>query len=122
MGWRSCGPCRGTGRINPTGKWEVMCMECNGKGKIYTPDKSKDKKSGPCFIATAAYESPLAPEVLFFRQFRDNVLLRSKLGDLFVEFYYLVSPPIASLITKHPRLKVYVRDFLLNPLMRFLRK
>jgi hypothetical protein len=57
------------------------------------------KKSG-CFIATAAYGSSLAPEVLTFRRFRDEILLTSKLGSIFVEFYYFVSPPLAWLISK----------------------
>ncbi|HXG64847.1 MAG TPA: CFI-box-CTERM domain-containing protein [Blastocatellia bacterium] len=49
------------------------------------------KKSG-CFIATAAYGSAFAPEVLIFRQFRDEILLNSTKGRAFITFYYAISP------------------------------
>ena len=78
------------------------------------------KKSG-CFIATAAYGSPLAPEVLTFRRFRDEVLLTSKLGSLFVRSYYLASPPLALVISKMRILRVATRYLLLEPILRFLK-
>jgi hypothetical protein len=78
------------------------------------------KKSG-CFIATAAYGSPLAPEVMVFRWYRDEILLRSKIGIEFVKFYYLFSPPIALLISKIGWLKTFVRIVALNPLLKLLK-
>jgi len=83
-------------------------------------DRQAEKKSG-CFIATATYGSPLAPEVLVFRHFRDDILLTSKAGMAFVEFYYLVSPPLARLISKGRFLKVVTRYLLLEPVLRLLK-
>ena len=67
----------------------------------------------PCFIATAAYGTPMAEEIQILREFRDEYLLTNPLGKAFVEFYYRVSPPIAEFITEHPSLKPIVRAVLL---------
>jgi hypothetical protein len=62
-----------------------------------------------CFIATAAYGTPMAGEVQVLREFRDKCLLTNPPGRAFVDFYYRVSPPIAEFITEHPSLKPVVR-------------
>lgn len=76
---------------------------------------------GVCLIATAAYGSALAPEVMTLRQFRDDVLLCSRLGTTFVKFYYLVSPPLAFLVSKNHFLRVVTRRALLGPILRRLK-
>ncbi len=63
----------------------------------------------PCFIATAAYGTPMAEEIEILREFRDEYLLTNPVGKGLVEFYYRVSPPIAEFITEHPSLKPIVR-------------
>ena len=65
--------------------------------------------TGWCFIATAAYETPMAEEVQILREFRDKYLLTDPPGRAFVDLYYRVSPPIAEIITEHPNLKPIVR-------------
>jgi len=62
-----------------------------------------------CFIATAAYGTPMAEEIQILREFRDEYLLTSPVGQTLVDFYYRVSPPIAEFITEHPTLKPIVR-------------
>jgi len=66
-----------------------------------------------CFIATAAYGTPMAKEIEILREFRDKYLMTNPVGKGLVEFYYRVSPPIAEFITKHPSLKPIVRVGLL---------
>ncbi|MGA8850048.1 MAG: CFI-box-CTERM domain-containing protein [Dehalococcoidia bacterium] len=70
-------------------------------------------KTGPCFIATAAYGTPMAEEIQVLREFRDEYLLTNPVGKAFVDFYYKVSPPIAEFITEHPSLKPIVRAVLM---------
>lgn len=81
---------------------------------------SSSKTGGGCFIATATYGSSLAPEVIVFRRFRDDVLFRSKLGSQLVSIYYVLSPPIALLIARSELLKQTVKQLLLTPLFRLL--
>ena len=68
---------------------------------------------GWCFIATAAYGTPMAEEIEILREFRDEYLMTNPVGATLVEFYYRVSPPIAQFITEHPSLKPIVRAGLL---------
>ena len=79
-------------------------------------EKGRDKKrlaeSRACFIATAAYGSEEAPEVEQLRRFRDKHLLTNPFGVAFVRLYYTVSPPIARLIARKPRLRSAIRKTL----------
>lgn len=65
--------------------------------------------SGGCFIATAAYNSPVAAEVTILRQFRNNQLSHNKWGREVIKFYDKHSPPIARYISKRDWAKCFVR-------------
>jgi len=65
-----------------------------------------------CFIATAAYGTPMAEEIQVLREFRDEYLLTNPLGEGLVDVYYRVSPPIAEFITEHAGVKPIVRAML----------
>ncbi len=68
-----------------------------------------DGGGGGCFIATAAFGSPMAKQVAILRQFRDNILLPNRLGRAAVVFYYKHSPPYADYIAVHDNLRRLVR-------------
>jgi len=65
-----------------------------------------------CFIATAAYGTPMAEEIQVLRDFRDGYLLTNPIGRALVGFYYRTSPPIADFIAEYPVLKWGVRVIL----------
>jgi hypothetical protein len=64
---------------------------------------------GGCFIATAAFGSPMERHVQILRDFRDRYLLNYKLGQKFVKLYYRISPPIADTIAKSEALRMITR-------------
>lgn len=73
---------------------------------------------GGCFIATAAFGSPVERHVVLLKEFRDQFLLTNNPGRRFVSAYYRYSPPVADFISRHQTVKFAVR-MLLYPLFVF---
>jgi len=73
----------------------------------------EEVKKAPCFIATAAFGSPLHPFVQTLQDFRDKYLMSSRPGRKIVNLYYKYSPHIAELITNHKALRTVVRIWLM---------
>lgn len=65
-----------------------------------------------CFIATAAFGSPLTYEVKSLRNFRNIFLMSHPISKAFVDFYYKHSPKYAKLIAGSPYLKGMAQVFL----------
>ncbi len=85
---------------------------------VYTASESGPASSSgnQCFIATAAFGSPMAPEVALLRSFRDDWLLTNSPGRVVVKFYYWISPPIAVYISRDENRKQITR-IALTPLI-----
>ena len=81
----------------------------------YEDDYEDEPKDQACFIATAAYGTPISEEIDVLRQFRDEVLLNNPAGRTFVATYYKLSPPLAAFISRHQSLRAVVRECLVNP-------
>ena len=68
-----------------------------------------DGGGGGCSIATAAFGSSMEKHVTILKDFRDNYLLSSTMGRIFVNTYYKYSPAVAHFIKKHETLRGVVR-------------
>lgn len=65
-----------------------------------------------CFIATAAFGTPMARELDVLRGLRDRALLTNPLGRLAVAGYYAMSPPVARALGTDERLRAGARAVL----------
>ena len=78
------------------------------------PDEEKSQSGGGgCLIATATFDSELAPQVQHLRELRDNKILQTKSGSDFMyafnNFYYSFSPQVADLEREFPLFKEAVK-------------
>lgn len=78
----------------------------------YYKEAGGRESGGFCFIATAAYGSPMARDVTTLRRFRDRTLMRSWPGRSFVAVYYALSPALARVIEGRDDLRAVTRGFL----------
>jgi hypothetical protein len=77
---------------------------------------STEDKEG-CFVATACYGDYNSLEVLLLRNYRDEKLLTTFIGSIFVKLYYTFSPYIAQQLDKSDKLKQFVRVYFLKPIV-----
>lgn len=94
----------------------------NEMAKTMLNEKKIEEQSGRgggCYIATATYGSPLAAEVVVFRNYRDRYLSSSLVGRLFIRLYYVMSPSFALIIEKNEKLRVASLK-ILNKIMNHL--
>jgi len=83
-------------------------LDPNGNIESYN-----DSGGGGCLIATATFDSELAPQVQMLREIRDNSLLQTESGTSFMksfnDFYYSFSPIIADYERENPVFKEAVK-------------
>jgi len=96
-----------------------LCIHCGRMSNANRVYCSQHLPSG-CFIATAAYGSPMAKEINILREFRDNTLEKNRTGRFFVSMYYSLSPPVANFISKDDELRAIVRHAL-SPVVNLLK-
>ncbi|RJS72692.1 hypothetical protein CW714_04210, partial [Methanophagales archaeon] len=89
------------------------------KGGLFNFNISLNAAPSPCFIATAAYGTPLHEDINILRKFRNVVLSTNTPGKALVETYYLTSPPIANALAANNNLRALVRVLLLTPMVHF---
>lgn len=105
---------------------EVLCNPQETADRIYQTLKEKNAHpprgyttTDSCFIATAAYGTPMAQEINTLRRFRDLKMDRNRIGRYLIILYYGTSPPLARVIARGKNLRAFVR-LNLKPIIRFL--
>lgn len=88
-----------------------------GAGKL----RIESKSGTTCFVATAAYNDPDHPDVIFLRAFRDTKMKQSATGRAFIALYWRIGPILAKPVSRFPTLGLGARKAL-EVLVRILRR
>ena len=84
-----------------SGDMEALLQEIKEERESFQPYQGSNHPSvttgGKCYIATAVYGSYDCPEVWTLRRFRDQKLLSTWRGRIFVRIYYATSPTLVRL-------------------------
>ena len=110
--------------VNKTERSSVISVVFDGKGDYTIGITTMDKyNGGGCLIATAAFGSELAPQVQLLREIRDDMVLQTKSGSIFMtgfnQFYYSFSPAVADYERENTAFKEAVK-ITLTPLLTSL--
>ena len=110
--------------VNKTERSSVISVVFDGKGDYTIGITTMDKYNGSgCLIATTAFGSELAPQVQLLREIRDNTILQTKSGLIFMtgfnQFYYSFSPAVADYERENTTFKEAVK-LTLTPLLTSL--
>ena len=73
---------------------------------------SSHQENDGCFIATAAFGTPLAPEIDILRWWRDQHLMNKKYGRFLISSYYKHSPSIAESVRKYKLIRAILRKLI----------
>ena len=88
------------------------------EGAKKTVQSSQEARGRTCFIATAACTTEHAPAVIRLKQFRDQILNQSRIGNRFVKMYEYVSPPLAQVIAQSELAQRIVRFCIIRPIAK----
>jgi hypothetical protein len=90
--------------------------ELNRSGPISVAEITTQKRTfatvTPCFVASAAYGTPLAEEVSVLRRLRDRHLMTNALGRELVRSYYQHGASAAQVVRNHDTVRGVVRALL----------
>ena len=93
--------------------FEILSQQSSESKSTEENTNQQSEEGGGCLIATATYGSEMALEVQQLRELRDNQLLNTKSGSIFMtgfnDVYYSFSPYIADYERENPYFKEAVK-------------
>jgi hypothetical protein len=114
------------GGLTPETRYYVAVRavdRCNAGGAMavaeYLTPEIEFTTVSPCFVATAAYGTPLADDIRVLRRFRDRHLSNHAAGRAVVALYETVGPRLAAQLRGRARLRTWTRAAL-RPLIALL--
>ena len=115
------------GGLGPETRYYVAVRaldRCNLSGEMavaeYVTPAIEFTTVSPCFVATAAYGSPMASEIGALRRLRDRHLRSNAIGRAFVRAYETVGPVLADVIREDETLRSWTRTAL-SPIVALAR-
>ena len=89
------------------------CLENRQRvNELYIYLGQQRKQNRACYIATMAYGNYDHPKVVVLRNFRDNVLSKSKFGLWIISKYYQFSPKLVEHLKEKNKINFVIRKFL----------
>jgi hypothetical protein len=104
---------KGNGKLRST---KIQSDIETGSGKM----RIETKSGATCFVASAAYDDPNHPDVVFLRRFRDTVLSRHATGRTFIRIYWILGPVLAKPVSRFPFLR-HVSRQVISSIIRLLK-
>lgn len=108
------------GQLAPSSRYYIGVRafdDCNAAGDIASAEVTTTPihftTVSPCFVATAAYGSPLDARIGVLRRFRDRYLMSNELGRTLVAEYYELGPSVAGWIGESEERRAVARALLL---------
>ena len=74
-----------------------------------------------CYIATVCYGDSMAPEVIKFKEFRDNFLRHNYWGRKIISFYYKHAEEVSNKLKNMPLVNKLIRVIFLNSIYKLLK-
>jgi hypothetical protein len=102
--------------------WNSINSKYNREHNIKPDPENRTDENVDCFIATAVYGTPQAPEIQVLRTYRDKVLRTHAPGRLFISLYEKFGPVFAFLIKSNEKEKLWVREKIVEPSVTFAKE
>ena len=103
-------------------KAKKLKQKTNKENEIIQEEAKKVKSSSPCFVVSATMNNPNHPIVNDYRLYRDNFLLKNRIGISFVNLYYIAGPHFAKLINSNEILRKVIYYVFIMPIHKIIQK
>ena len=81
----------------------------------------ESKSGATCFVASAAYDNPNHPDVMFLRWYRDTILNNSYLGKFFITIYWSIGALLPKPVKNNQTTRNFARK-MISSLVRNLKE